>query len=326
MNTGSSLFREISRDALEACCRKYLGEELTDARRLSGGLFNTTYLLQTRTRNAVLRLGPVNRQLLQPYERKLMEAEVLVLSQLEKRNIPSSRVIALDLSQTLLDRDVMVVEAFPAVSASTVEWDKVWQENISRAAGEVARGFHEITAEDILPGEKKPFGRLGNVLAGLGGATWAEAIAIEAGQWCDLARCHALAKEAFILRVERLFRGREGLFSDIQEPRLVHADLWFGNLLTGESGELVAVIDCDRVVMGDPEWEFATGWMTGEAFCEGYGRAPDPAPESVLRRRLYKLLMDLEDVFVLQCQYNKPEVARQLMEGVEKEIAELEYI
>lgn len=326
MNTGSSLYREISRDALEACCRKYLGEELTDARRLSGGLFNTTYLLQTEKRNAVLRLGPVNRQLLQPYERKLMEAEVLVLSQLEKRNIPSSRMIALDLSRTLLDRDVMVVEAFPAVSASTVEWDKVWQDNISRAAGEVARRFHEITAEDILPGEKKPFGRLGNVLAGCGGATWAEALRIEVEQWRELARNNALVEDGFSARVKGVFLRHEGLFLQIQEPRLVHADLWFGNLLTGESGELVAVIDCDRVVLGDPEWEFATGWMTGEAFCAGYGREPDPAPESVLRRRLYKLLMDLEDVFVLQCQYNKPEMARQLLEYAGKTLAELEQI
>lgn len=326
MNTDSSLYREISREQLEECCRSYMGEALTDAQLLSGGLFNTTYMMQTETRMAVLRLGPVNRQLLQPYERKLMEAEALVLAELEKRKIPSSRVIALDLSRRLLDRDVMVVEAFPAVSVSTVEWDKVWQENISRAAGEVARRFHEITAEDILPGEKKPFGRLGNVLAGLGGATWAEAVSIEVEQWCALAFEHKIAPREFVEKVRNLYAGHSAVLEAVTTANLVHADLWFGNLLTGESGELVAVIDCDRVVLGDPEWEFATGWMTGEAFCAGYGREPDPAPESVLRRRLYKLLMDLEDVFVLQCQYNKPEMARQLLEYAGKTLAELEQI
>lgn len=326
MNTGSSLFREISRERLEECSLKYLGEELTDAQRLAGGLFNTTYLLRTAKRDAILRLGPVKRELLQPYERKLMEAEALVLGELEKRNITSSRVIALDLSRKFLDRDVMVVEAFPAVSASTKEWDKAWQNKICREAGVLARRFHEITAADILPGEKKPFGRLGNVLAGLGGETWAEAVAIEVGQWCCLARSHRLAEEDFIVRVEKVFERHGALLHSIKEARLTHADLWFGNLLTDESGEVVAVIDCDRVVLGDREWEFATGWVTGKAFCEGYGREPDSAPESVLRRRLYKLLMDLEDVFVLQCQYNKPEMAGAILEGAAKTLTELEQI
>ena len=320
------MYREISREQLEACCRAYLGEELVDANLLPGGLFNTTYLLQTKKRNAVLRLGPVNRYLLQPYERKLMEAEAKVLAVLEKRDIPSSSVIALDLSRQILDRDVMVVEALPAVSASNDEWDKTWEKEMCRKAGSLARRFQEITAEDVLPGEKKPFGRLGNVLSGLGGETWAEAIAIEVGQWQELARRFSLVEEAFITRVETVFRRYEALFHSVGEPRLIHADLWYGNILVNTAGELIAIIDCDRAVLGDPEWEFATGWMTGEAFFEGYGREPDAAPESVLRRRLYKLLMNLEDVFVWQCQYNKPEMARATVEGIERELTELEQI
>lgn len=326
MNTGSSLYREISQEQLEECCRAYLGEELVDAERLTGGLFNTTYLLRTAKRDAVLRLGPVNRQLLQPYERHLMEAEAKVLAVLEKKDIPSSSVIALDLSRKIVDRDVMVVAALPAVSASNVEWDKAWEREMCRKAGALARRFHEIVAEDILPGEKKPFGRLGNVLSGLGGETWAEAVAVEVAQWQEHARRFSLAEEELILRVGNVFRRHEALLWDIKEARLSHADLWYGNILVNNGGELVAIIDCDRAVLGDPEWEFASGWMTGEDFCRGYGRWPDKKAESVLRRRLYKLLMNLEDAFVFQCQYNKPEMARATMEGAERELAELEQI
>lgn len=326
MNDGSSLFAKLTREQLEGCSLRYLGEPLVDAHPLSGGLFNTTYRLETATRSAILRLGPVNRHLLQPYERKLMEAEALVLGELRKRNFPSSHVIALDLSREYLDRDVMVVDALPGFSASTMEWNKEQDAKLCRETGALLRRFHEITAADILPDEKKPFGRLGNVLAGFGGASWAEAIAIEVGQWCALARTHALAEEAFITRVENVFSRHEALFQEIREAKLVHGDLWLGNLLVDTQRELIAVIDGDRAVLGDGQWEFATGWMTMPELCRGYGLAPDTRPESVLRRRFYKLLMNLEDVFVLRCQYNKPEMARQVLEDAAKELAALEEI
>ena len=57
---------------------------MTSACLLSGGLFNTTYRLETVTKTAILRLGPVNRHLLLPYERNLMAAEGDIL-QLMKR-------------------------------------------------------------------------------------------------------------------------------------------------------------------------------------------------------------------------------------------------
>lgn len=324
MNTRSVLYQEITREQLEECCRRYLGESLADGRLLSGGLFNTTYLVQTSSRKAILRLGPVNRSLLQPYERRLMEAEAMVLDALHSRNVPTSRLIALDLNGTFLERDVMVVEAMDAVSLSTVEVDKDTEARLCSEVGLLTAIIHSITAADLPMAFPKPFGRLGNILSGNGGETWREAISQEVEQWCALAKEHSLANEDFILRVRDCFMGYARLFDAVTEPRLVHADLWYGNILVNRDRKLAGIIDADRVVWGDPEWEFATGWMTGPDFCRGYGREPDPSEESCLRRRLYKLLMDLEDVYVLKCQYNIPEDGDALFARAEETLQELE--
>lgn len=78
INRKSSLFQELTEQELKAILMESLGPgEMEPPRLLEGGLFNTTYLV-SRTDppgKYVLRMGPVNRHLVLPYERKLMQAE-----------------------------------------------------------------------------------------------------------------------------------------------------------------------------------------------------------------------------------------------------------
>lgn len=72
----SSLYRECSQEELAVLVAEALGTEMRSARLLTGGMFNTTYLVETEGYGkVVLRLGPVNRHLLMPFEHRLMEAE-----------------------------------------------------------------------------------------------------------------------------------------------------------------------------------------------------------------------------------------------------------
>ena len=83
MNDKSLLFRAESDEKLRKAAQRYLGEEMTAAQPLSGGLFNTTYRLETEKSKVILRLGPVNRHLLLPYERNLMASEGDILNLLK---------------------------------------------------------------------------------------------------------------------------------------------------------------------------------------------------------------------------------------------------
>ena len=107
----TEMFRELTGDELDLVTREILKDRLLSARLLGGGLFNTTYLAETEGHGTVvLRAGPVNRHLLLPYERFLMEAEVEVYRLCVENGIPTSEVLASDTSKTKIDRDVMFVK------------------------------------------------------------------------------------------------------------------------------------------------------------------------------------------------------------------------
>lgn len=72
----SSLFQELSEAELSLVVSRGLGTDVVSSRLLSGEMFNTTYLIETaEAGRVVLRVGPVNRHLLMPFEHHLMAAE-----------------------------------------------------------------------------------------------------------------------------------------------------------------------------------------------------------------------------------------------------------
>lgn len=78
MNVKSSLYRENDETEIrEIFTYAFPGTEILGIRPLKGGLFNTTYGVDYGEdgRQAVLRLGPVNRHLLMGFEQNLMSAE-----------------------------------------------------------------------------------------------------------------------------------------------------------------------------------------------------------------------------------------------------------
>ena len=118
VNCASRLFREISREEISALFQAALGEgEIRTSRLLQGGLFNTTYYVEygPEPRQAVLRLGPVNRHLLMGHERDLMAAEVRMGALCREAGVPCSHVLAWDDSRQSFGRDYMIAAYIPSV-------------------------------------------------------------------------------------------------------------------------------------------------------------------------------------------------------------------
>ena len=85
----SSLYRELTDYELNMFVSEALRAKLISAHPLTGGLFNTTYLVETEEYGkTILRAGPVNRHLLMPFEHHLMEAVESVYSLCGALGIP----------------------------------------------------------------------------------------------------------------------------------------------------------------------------------------------------------------------------------------------
>ncbi len=192
---GSSLYLEISDQELERLVSETLSARLISARILTGGLFNTTYLLDIcqkpgdisgeisekedaegdSTERVVLRLGPVNRHLLMPFEHRLMEAETEVYALCETNEIPASQVLAVDTSKKLIDRDFMFVRYIPARPLSELSLEPDAMAAVCREIGEATAKFHTIRAPR--------FGRIVDVREGKGFDSWSEALNHELMEW-----------------------------------------------------------------------------------------------------------------------------------------------
>lgn len=303
----SEIYRELSDKKLNELVETALQTKMVSARLLSGGLFNTTYLVDTeKYGKTVLRLGPVNRHLLMPFEHRLMEAEKYVYDLCTEQDIPVSQVLAMDLSKTLVDRDFMFVRyipGFPLSEGNLTEPEKVC---IYRDVGIATAKMHRITAPR--------FGRVAEVKNGGGFRLWSEALLYELYEWEKVGIPASIFTVEEHDRIRFLFEQAVPFLDEVKVPHLVHTDLWGGNILIGKNAdipEFAAIIDGDRALFGDPWFEFSSiQWTYGEeSFWEGYGSRLPEEPADRVRRSIYILLNRLWNAYVYLIEYNQPENA-----------------
>ena len=306
----SSLYQTLSDAALSRVFEKTLHTEVRSSSLMTGGLFNTTYRAETADfGTVVLRVEPVNRHLLMPFEHRLMEAETRVYALCRERGIPVSEVLACDTTKTVLDRDFMMVRCLDAKPLSAFSLTEDDRARLSYDVGRACAAMHGIT--------HPRFGRIveREDRAGKDGfARWSDFLYDELLSWETVARGadKCLFSEEEHEEFRRLFRAAAPVLDEIQTPCLVHTDLWFGNVLAYDRGgkpEFAAVIDADRALWGDPEFEFSSiRWMHGEArFWDGYGKPLADDKNSVIRRAVYHILNRLWNAYVYLWEYNMPD-------------------
>ena len=303
----SSLYRELSAKELHNVIANALHDELHSYRLLTGGLFNTTYLADTAEHGrVVLRIGPVNRHLLMPFEHDLMKAEQRVYALYKEHKIPASEILMLDTSKTFIDRDYMIVRYIPSKPMSVVELGLQDRKRICFDIGTVVAKMHKIT--------KFFFGRVADVENGKGFLCWSDCLLAELKAWESAAMQTPLFLAEEYEQIHCLFEQVIPFLKEIHTPCLVHADLWFGNILIrndSEHPEFAAIIDADRAIWADPDFEFsAIRWTHSEpAFWQGYGRELSVAAPDRIRRTFYALLGCLLDAYVFMREYNQPKNA-----------------
>ncbi|TCN35034.1 phosphotransferase family enzyme [Kribbella orskensis] len=86
---------------------------------------------------------------------------------------------------------------------------------------------------------------------------------------------------------------RKDLLDDVRTPRLIHFDLWDGNVLV-EDGRITGLVDGERAFWGDPVAEFVSlSLLSGldDELLAGYGADVDREKLSLYRVYLYLIML-----------------------------------
>ncbi|MBO4253741.1 phosphotransferase family protein [Streptomyces griseorubiginosus] len=240
-------------------------DRLARLRPLSGGTYNTVEELRlTDGVRYVLKVAPDTPGL--RHERRLLVAEAEFYRGAEQADVPAPRVVALD-----AEREVLLMTACPG---------DPWDDSLPPAerpplrtelGRQVAR-LHRVTG----PGFGYPSGALGPLVA-----DWRTAFAGMLDAVLDDAREYRARLPRPVDEVARTVRPAYGALDAVTVPRLVHFDLWQGNILLDRSAReprIGGLIDGERMFWGDPLADFVSLALLGdirkdEAFLAGYREA-----------------------------------------------------
>ncbi|MEL7977414.1 aminoglycoside phosphotransferase family protein [Isoptericola sp. F-RaC21] len=214
---------------------------------LSGGLFASVLRADLDAgRRVVVKVTGADMSRLLRYEHGLLGTEAAVNRLGHDAGLPVPRVLLTDTSRRHVDGDAMVVTFLEGDLWSALELEPLATARARRSLGAFMARLHAI-----VPGAR--FGYPAPE-SGLSADTWPDALTAmiraaldDAARWgVDLPGDRLLAVAA---------RHRD-LLAAVTAPRLVHADLWEGNLLLDRSeGTVCGVLDAERALWGDPLFE-----------------------------------------------------------------------
>ncbi|HVN43113.1 MAG TPA: aminoglycoside phosphotransferase family protein [Steroidobacteraceae bacterium] len=265
----SGLLSEVSADRLADIARSALGERtrLATHHLLGDGHFTTSYLLECEHEApVVLRLAPEPTARLWRHERALLQRQCSVQPVLESVGPIVPRLLHMDFSRRVVPRDWALFEWRPGESWESVAGsiDAVASARLWRQFGGIVREVHAQRGEH--------FGYPAPCQGHAGFGEWFTGIVDDLAT--DLTEQNVAV--AGLDRFRALLREERWRFDAVDEPRLVHGDLWQRNVLVepGPQGwHITGLLDAERAFFGDPAAEWIFGFLDiPEAFWEGYGR------------------------------------------------------
>lgn len=261
------------------------GAELGEVSELSDGFFNVAYRLRaTDGRDVVVKVAPAPDVPVMSSELDLMHAEVAAMRLVAERDpgVPAPRVVHFDTSRQVCGAPYVVMSVLPGVSlaAADATLAPAASESVRREVGRLTRRINAI--------QGPAFGYLAQ--PAMQGPEWADVFTTMM-DWA-LADAGRMAVDLGVPadEVRSLLRRDRAVFGEVRTPRLVHWDLWAGNVFV-EGDRITGLIDWERSLWGDPLLE--VGFRTYEddaAFLDGYG-CGDLSPTERLRALWYDVYL-----------------------------------
>jgi aminoglycoside phosphotransferase (APT) family kinase protein len=238
----------------------------------------------------VLKVAPTPDKPILAYEHDLMRGEVEAMrSAGAVTGVPVPAVRFADFSRTRLPSDYFymdVVEGRP--------WSTLRDGLTDAQDADVEQSLGRITA--AINGIEHP--TFGYLATGPAFDTWFEAFGWMCSTLYADARRFAIRPALTEDGLRSLLERHRAAFAEVTRPRLVHWDLWAGNVFVrvDDAGRahVSGVIDFERSLWADPLMEFIPGRLCDiEAYESGYGRPLLTTRAERLRRLFYNAYLGL---------------------------------
>lgn len=287
--------RDLPPSSLDDLAAHAFDAPLAEARELTGGTFNTVYLLETQDgTRAVLKVAPPPEVALMTYEQGILATEVRCLQAFTTQTrVPVPQVLAADPSGALLPgmqgRRWLLTSFLPGQPLDRAELSEAERSTVRYQLGSMVAQLHGATHDG-------PFGYPASPT--LQAFTWraalmlaVEAVLTDAETWGT--RLPLLAEQIRTVLDSDVLDG-------VASPVLTHFDLWDGNVLV-ERGRITGLVDHERALWADPAADFVSlslfGDITTDAeFLAGYAAADGPVviDEAMrCRQRVYRAYLAL---------------------------------
>ncbi|MGW0821347.1 phosphotransferase family protein [Streptomyces sp. NPDC002845] len=272
-------------------------DALADRRPLGGGTYNTVEELRlTDGTRHVLKVPPPVTAPGMTYERELLYAEAEFCRAAAAVDVPAPGVIGAAFDESAPTGRHLLLTFCPGTAWEGL--DAAQEASLRRELGGLVARLHRVTG----PGFGYPSGTLA--------PDWRTAFtAMYDAVLADAHRYRAWLPHP----VEEVARAAKATYDSLDEvtvPRLVHFDLWPGNILVehGTSPRIGGLIDGERMFWGDPLADFVSPALLGDIrqdshFLTGYqeeGGEAEFTPSARRRLALYRsylyLIMLIETV------------------------------
>ncbi|GIO16312.1 aminoglycoside phosphotransferase [Cohnella xylanilytica] len=274
------------------------GVTATGVSELTEGFFNAAYSVGLSDGSAVvLKVGPAEGTPLMSHERNIMSSEVRSMRLVaERTDVPVARILFYDDSREIGEADYFIMEKLPGRSYHSAmnELDDEARERIERQIGQYNSRMNGIVGER--------FGYFGQT--DKQGSDWFEvyrSILMDAVRDAEALKIDLRMDPLDMLE---LLRRDADAFREVAVPKLVHWDLWAGNVFI-ENGAVTGLIDFERCLWADPLLEVGfRSFASNPHFLEGYGLRELTASQRI-RIRWYDLYLYL--ISALECDYRQYE-------------------
>lgn len=232
---------------------------------LTEGYFNIAYEVSFQDgAKSILKIAPHPKVTVMTYEQNIMEAEVCSMQLVAKKTkVPVPEVEFYDSSCTRCSAPYFFMKKINGKSLSSQKALLTSQQVslINYSVGELNKQINELTNDFFgYPSQK----------------------ALQGNNWFDVftAMIKAVIMDASNENIDltisasellELLESDKKIFQNILTPRLVHWDIWDGNVFV-EEGRLTGLIDWERCLWGDPLMEVGfRSYSQSADFLKGYG-------------------------------------------------------
>ncbi|PWV89331.1 phosphotransferase family enzyme [Paenibacillus cellulosilyticus] len=274
--------------------RAFPGVEAVSIKELTEGFFNVAYIVELSDgRETVLKIAPPVNSLIMTHEHHIMSSEVESMRlAAEQTDVPVAKILYYDNSREICNADYFFMEKLPGRSFHSImgELSDEVRLGVDVQVGQLNRRINSIVGER--------FGYFGQPYKQ--GDVWFDVFMSIVQDAINDAAALNIDLTIDIPQLLSFLERDKPHFEEITTPRLVHWDLWAGNVFI-EDGKVTGVIDFERCMWADELLEVGfRGFANNHSFVEGYG-ITEWTESQRIRVHWYDMYLFL--ISALECDY-----------------------